>query len=203
MRKDQEIFFNLIEPNSKVIDIGCGEGELLHKLKLEKDAKAHGVELESERVAKCLEKGLSVIQGDADFDLDYYPNKELAGNPFDYVILANTLQVMRNPKHLLENAKRIGKKTLVSVPNFGHYKNMLYLILNGKMPVTSELSYEWYETPNIHFSTLKDFISLINKVGLKIEKSHYIDAKSRLKDLNPNSPNFANIFATKGIFVLG
>lgn len=202
MRKDQEIFFDYIKPNSKVIDIGCGEGELLYSLKKEKDIKAHGVELESERVAKCLSKGLSVIQGDADFDLDHYPNKEEASRPFDYVILANTMQVMRNPEHLLKNAKRIGKQTLVSTPNFGHYKNRLYLMLKGKMPVTSELSYQWYETPNIHFSTIRDFIELISKIGFNIAESKYINSKGEVHKMNLKNPSYANIFATSGIFIL-
>lgn len=202
MRKDQDIFFNIIEPKSKVIDIGCNEGDLLYKLKTEKNIKAHGVEIESERVAKCLERGLSVIQGDADFDLDHYPNKEEAASPFDYVVLANTMQVMRKPKHLLENAKRIGKKTLVSIPNFGYYKTRFYLMFKGKMPVTSELSYEWYETPNIHFSTLRDFIELTKKIGFEIEKSMYTDASGNIKELNPKSLTYPNIFATNGVFVL-
>ncbi len=202
MKKDQDIFFDIIEQNSKVIDIGCGEGELLYKLSQEKNIQAHGVEIETERVAKGLSKGISIIQGDADFDLEHYPNKEDASKPFDYVVLANTMQVMKNPEHLLKNAKRIGNKTLVSIPNFGFYKNRLYLMLKGKMPVTSELSYEWYETPNIHFSTLRDFIELATRIGFKIEQSQYIDGKGNVKKFNHNSPQFANIFATNGIFIL-
>lgn len=202
MRKDQEIFFEIIKANSKVIDIGCGEGELLHKLKLEKNILPHGVEIESSRVAKCLEKGLAVIQGDADFDLEHYPNKEDASKAFDYIILANTMQVMRHPKHLLQHARRIAHKTLVSVPNFGYYKNRLYLGLKGKMPVTSELSYQWYETPNIHFSTIRDFIELAQKVGFNIEESKYITTSGEVKSFNHTHPSIANIFGTNGIFLL-
>lgn len=202
MRKDYEIFFDNIKTYSKVMDIGCGEGEFLEILKRQKSCHVFGIEIESERVAAALNKGISVVQADADHDLQFYPSKETSPEPFDYLILANTLQVMRRPKNTLEHARRISKKVLVSIPNFGFISNRIALLTKGKMPVTKQLSYEWYETPNIHFSTITDFIDLIDKVGFTIEKSYYIDQGTDAKEFHSNNPTIANLFGRNGVFIL-
>ncbi len=202
MRQDYKIFLDCIKTYSKVIDVGCGEGEFLEILKQQKSCHVFGIEVESEKVATALSRGVSVIQGDADKDLGYYPNKETAPSAFDYLILANTLQVMKNPKEILEHAKRISKKTLVSTPNFGFVANRFQFLSKGKMPVTKQLSYEWYDTPNIHFSTITDFIDLLKQVGFTIEKSYYIDGGNDAKEFDSKNPTVANLFGREGIFVL-
>jgi len=202
MRKDYEIFFKHIKPQSKVLDIGCGEGEFLEILKNVYSCHAYGIDIESERVASALSKGLSVVQGDADKELQFFPAKEVAPEAFDYAILANTLQAMKHPKETLEQARRVSKKTLVSIPNFGFYANRLQLLLKGKMPVTKQLSYEWYETPNIHFSTLTDFIVLVKKVGYNIDYSYYITDSGVPRRFSPSTPHMANLFGRTGVFVL-
>jgi methionine biosynthesis protein MetW len=207
MRPDQKIFFEYIQPNSKVIDVGCGEGVYLERLKKQKNIKAFGIEIESEKVATAVAKGISVIQGDGDFDLKFYPSKEAAsqnnsGKGFDYSILAESLQVMKHPRDVLEECKRISTQVLVSIPNFGYIKNRLQLGFLGIMPVTKELSFEWYETPNIHFSTIKDFIALIDDIGFKIQHSYAQMPNGSVRKFNPKKPFLVNAFAVKGIFVL-
>jgi methionine biosynthesis protein MetW len=202
MREDHKIFLDIIKPNSKVIDIGCGGGEFLEVLKREKKVQAYGLEIDPANVANAVSKGISAIQGDADSDLKYYPSKHETSAPFDYAILANTLQVMKNPKDILEHAARISNKVLVSIPNFGHYRNRLYLLINGKMPVTSQLSFQWYETPNIHFSTLKDFVELAEKIGCKVERKFYTTSAETTKEYKNDNLTFANILGEKGVFVI-
>ena len=202
MRQDYEIFFDNIAAGSKVLDVGCGRGEFLELIKRQKQCRAYGIELDSLKVSECLNKGLSVIQGDAGEELKFFPEKNNAPDIFDYVILANTLQVMQSPKEILTDASKIGSKILISSPNFGYYKNRLYLAFKGKMPVTSQLSYQWYETPNIHFSTITDLLELARKVGLKIEDAYYIDNKDKVKEFNISSPQIPNLLGRSSIFVL-
>lgn len=196
MRTDLEKIAELIEPNTKVFDIGCGTGALLELLARDKNVDARGIELESQRVSESVSKGLSVIQGDADTDLKNYPDK-----CFDYVVLGQTLQVTKHPKDTLANALRIGKKVIVSIPNFGHWSNRAYLFTRGRMPVTKQLSYEWYDTPNIHFCTIKDFIVLCQELGASIEKKFYLTESGKVKSFNGNK-GIANLFGQFGIFVL-
>jgi methionine biosynthesis protein MetW len=205
MRADQKIFFDYIKPNSKVIDIGCGEGNYLQKLKNQKQIKAFGLEISAEKVASAVTKGISVIQGDGDFDLAAYPTKNEGENNkgFDYTILADSLQVMKKPKEVLENCQRISNEILVSIPNFGYYKNRMQLFFQGIMPVTKELSYEWYETPNIHFSTIRDFINLCDKIGLNIKEAHAEMIDGNVKKFNPKKCGRMNLVAQRGIFILG
>jgi methionine biosynthesis protein MetW len=205
VNKDHEIFLNEINNESKVLEVGCGEGDFLSILKNKKNCKCYGLEIESDRVASGLEKGLSIIQGDADYDLINYPDKNNIQNPFDFLIMANSLQVMKKPYEVLCNAKRTSDKILISIPNFGYYKNRLYLGLKGRMPVTSRLSFEWYETPNIHFSTIRDFIEMAEKIGLEVEKSYYVRGrgkKAKIVEFNSSKPSIANIFGHQGIFIL-
>lgn len=197
LRADQKIIAKLIEANTKVIDIGCGEGELLSFLEAEKNIHGHGLEIESGKVSTAVSRGLSVIQGDGDNDLKHYPN-----NAFDYAILGQTLQIMQQPKEVLEETLRIAKKVIVAIPNFGHIANRIYFSSRGRMPVTKKLSYQWYETPNIHFCTIKDFVALARELGCRIEKQLYITNSGKPHKFSGDGSLIANIFGEYGIFVL-
>lgn len=197
LRADQHVIAELITPNTKVMDIGCGEGELLSYLEQEKQVSPHGIEVDSPRVSAALAKGLSVVQGDADSDLQYYPD-----NAFDYVILGMTLQVMRRPKEVLEQSLRIGERVILVIPNFGHIRNRWYLGSRGRMPVTKELSYQWYETPNIHFCTIKDMVALAKELGCEIETRIYLTKDGKPHPFRGNGFLKANLMGEQGIFVL-
>ena len=174
----------LVAPGSKVLDVGCGDGELLRLLAEERKVDGRGIELSQQGVNDCVAKGLSVIQGDADADLVDYP-----GDAFDYVILSQTLQATRQPRVVLEHMLRIGRRAIVSVPNFGHWRVRAQLAFLGRMPVTKSLSQSWYDTPNIHFCTIADFLSLAGDVGATIDKSVALDLKGR--PLNPIWPELS------------
>jgi methionine biosynthesis protein MetW len=156
----------LVTPGSRVLDVGCGDGELLRLLTEERDVDGRGIELSQHGVNDCVAKGLSVIQGDADADLADYPD-----DGFDYVILSQTLQATRRPRVVLEHMLRIGRRAIVSVPNFGHWRVRAQLAFSGRMPVTESLAHSWYDTPNIHFCTIADFVALARDVGATIDKS--------------------------------
>ncbi len=196
LRTDQKIVADLVTKYAKVIDIGCGEGELLAHLVETKKINAHGLEIESERVSKAVAQELSVIQGDADTDLTYYPD-----HGFDIAILALTLQITQHPKDVLTEIMRIAKRAIVVIPNFGHLRNRLYITYRGRMPVNKSLSYEWYDTPNIHFCTIKDFISLAEEIGCTIEKRIAVTGNTHRPFLRYGSFG-ANLFGDQGIFVL-
>lgn len=196
LRPDLQAIANLVPEHSKVLDIGCGNGELLEWLAHNKQASARGLELSQSGVNASIARGLSVIQGDADTDLSEYPDKA-----YDCVILSQTLQTMKDPRAVLGHLVRIGKTAIVSVPNFGYWKNRLYLLLYGRMPVTRTLSYQWYDTPNIHFCTLSDFVTLCDELGITINKRVYVDSNGAPAYFQGRGP-FANIFGEQGIFVL-
>ena len=196
MRRDFDIISKIIKPNTKVLDIGCGTGELLNLLIEEKNIDGRGIEISQSGVSECVKKGLAVIQGDADTDLVYYPEKS-----FDYAIVSQTLQATKHPKDVVSEVVRIAKHAVFSVPNFGYWKSRFYLGFRGRMPVTKDLPYEWYNTPNIHFFTIKDFIVLCDELGYTIENSYYICNKKKYGKPNQNKL-FANLFASKGIFVI-
>jgi len=196
LRPDLNAIAELVSPHSKVLDIGCGEGELLEWLTKNKQVEGRGLELSQAGVNASIAKGLAVVQGDANTDLGYYPS-----NAYDFVILSQTLQTMRDPKNTLKNLSRIGKKIIVSVPNFGYWKNRLYLLFFGKMPVTKTLFYQWYDTPNIHFCTLNDFVDLCEDMNIKIEQQVYVDDKG-IPSYFQGKGAFANIFGEQGIFML-
>src|ERR1700738_5385004 len=155
----------MVEAKSRVLDVGCGDGTLLRLLAEEKGVDARGIELSQRGVNDCVAKGLSVIQGDADTDLADYPD-----NGFDYVILSQTLQATRQPRAVLEHMLRIGRHAIVSFPNFGHWRIRRQIALGGHMPRTENLPYAWYETPNIHFCSIKDFRQLCQVSGAKMEE---------------------------------
>jgi methionine biosynthesis protein MetW len=186
----------LVAPGSRVLDVGCGDGELLRLLVEERNVDGRGVELSQQGVNDCVGKGLSVIQGDADADLVDYPN-----DAFDYVILSQTLQATRQPRVVLEHMLRIGRRAIVSVPNFGHWRVRAQLALLGRMPVTESLSQSWYDTPNIHFCTIDDFVALAGEVGATIVRSAALHPGGR--PLNPIWPKWAwNLFGEQAIFLL-
>ena len=196
IRKDWNLIESLISPQSKVLDIGCGEAGLISQLEKNINAVTHGIEINPELARKAITKGFNIIQGDAEKDLFQFSN-----NSFDYVILSQTLQAMVKPKDVLLSLLRIGGKAIVSFPNFGHWKIRLQLLINGKMPVTDGLPYAWYETPNIHFFTIKDFQNLCNEMNIIIEKSIGLTSKGKQFDIQFGISK-ANLFTSEAIFLL-
>ena len=186
----------LVEKGSRVLDVGCGDGSLLRLLAESRGVDARGIELSQAGVNECVAKGLSVIQGDADTDLFYYPDQS-----FDYVILSQTLQATRQPRAVLEHMLRIGRRAIVSFPNFGHWKIRFQLLTKGRMPVTENLSYSWYETPNIHFCTISDFLDLANDVNAKIEMGAALDREGQPTRV-PLPRALWNVFGEQAVFVL-
>ena len=196
LRKDLDLIANIVEDNSKVIDIGCGNGELLNFLSKNKNSKIQGLEINQKKVNKCVSKGLSVIQGDADKDLGLYPEKS-----FDYVILSQTIQATLEPEKILTELTRIGKRVIVSIPNFGFWKVRLDLLVKGKMPITSKLNSTWFETENIHLCTVSDFTDLCDQLNLKIKQTVTI-ASNKQKMFFGKPNKLANIFAEEAIFLI-
>ena len=196
LRRDLRLIADMVAPRSRVLDIGCGDGALLAYLAREKAVDARGMELSQSGVNACVGHGLSVIQGDADRDLEAYPN-----GAFDVVVLSQTLQATRQPRRVLETLVRIGKQAIVSFPNFGFWRIRLSLLLRGRMPVSELLSNPWYDTPNIHLCTIRDFVGLCDETGVRIEKSVTLDRHGRPFSLDPRG-GLANLLAEQGVFVL-
>jgi methionine biosynthesis protein MetW len=196
LRGDLAMVAELIEPGSRVLDVGCGEGELLAHLAREKDVDGRGIELSQSGVNACVRHGLSVIQGDADSDLAAYPS-----DSFDFVVLSQTLQATRHPRIVIEQLVRIGRRAIVSFPNFGHWKIRLHILLTGRMPVTHLLNHDWYDTPNIHLCTVRDFVTLTGALGVAIDKSVTLDRAGRPFSLDPRG-SLANLLAEQGLFML-
>ena len=189
------IITELVENNSRVLDLGCGDGELLKRLIKEKNVKGSGIEINQENVIKALEKGLSIIQGDIDEGLKQFPDKS-----YDYVILNQTLQSTFNPVYVLEEMLRVGKKCVVSFPNFAYWKVRFDLMFNGRMPKSSILPFEWHNTPNIHLLTIKDFYALADKLSIKIEKAIFMN-KARVKK-SIKYTHYENFFAEEVLFII-
>ena len=195
-RLDFEIIKNVIQDNSRVLDVGCETGELLKFLNKGKKIDGRGLEISQKNVNICVKYGLSVVQGDADKDLVSYPSES-----FDFVILSQTLQATRSPEKVLNELVRISKYAIVSFPNFGSWLIRLKLLINGVMPKSDSLPYTWYTTPNIHLCTIKDFKKLCNKNSINIEQNFYLN-KNGKKITNPIKKIFNNFFSTSGLFVI-
>ena len=195
-RVDFEVVTSLVSPGSRVLDIGCGDGSLLERLQKDNNVDARGIELEQTNVNQCVARGLAVIQGDADTDLSDYPDDH-----FDYVILSQTLQTVGEPKTVLDEMLRIGKTSIVSLPNFGCIQNRLQILLKGRMPMTKHLPYEWFNTPNIHFCTIRDFLELCKKINGTVERTVAFTASGiRIPIFMPWW--FWNLFGQQAVFLL-
>ncbi len=195
LRADLRLIAEMVKPGSRVLDIGCSDGALLEHLTQVRGVTGRGMELSQRNVNACVGRGLSVIQGDADTDLREYPS-----GAFDYAILSLTLQATRNPRQVIEQMVRIGRHAIVSFPNFAHWRVRLSLLIHGRMPVTDSLPEPWYETPNIHLCTVKDFIALCDDCGVTIQEALVLNDREHRAGLT--NPRLANLFGEKAIFRL-
>ena len=195
-RADHRLIAEMVEPGSRVLDVGCGDGALLQLLRDEKAVDGRGVELAPERVKACVTRGLSVIQGDADRDLPDYPDKA-----FDYAILSLTIQATRYPKTVLENLLRIGRHAIVSFPNFGHWRIRTLFLTTGRMPVTPNLPETWYNSVDAHLCTIKDFVDLVKLVDAEVEDAVAFNSWGKRLPIK-NSLSAQNLFGEKAVFKL-
>jgi methionine biosynthesis protein MetW len=196
IREDLRLVASMIDTGARVLDIGCGDGELLYYLAHERGVDGRGMELSQSGVHACVRHGLPVIQGDADNDLDAYPS-----DAFDYVVLSQTLPATRHPRKVMQNLVRIARHAIVSFPNFGHWRIRLDLMLRGRMPMTALLSAPWYDTPNIHFCTIRDFLALCAEDGIQVERSVTLDRFGRPFSLDP-AGKLANVLSAQAVFQL-
>jgi methionine biosynthesis protein MetW len=196
VRQDFRAIRQLVRPQARILDVGCGEGDLLELLARETEANGRGLEISSEGVSACLARGLSVMQGDADRDLADFPS-----GAFDYVVLSQTLQAVINPRRVLGELLRIGDRAIVSLPNFGHWRVRLDLLVHGRMPVTGALPEPWWSTPNIHLCTMRDFVELTADMGLRIEACFAFANGRPARAIDP-SRAIENLRAESALFLL-
>ena len=196
MKKEFEAISKIIENNKRVLDVGCGDGALMEYLKEKQKNDVRGLEPQKNLVQKCIAKGLPVIEGDAEKELIQFPKKS-----FDYVVLSQTLQAFFNPEEVLEQLLRIGKKTIVTIPNFGYWKVRLHLLFKGTMPITKNLPNEWYNTPNLHMCTIKDFVNFCKNKNIKIDKSMCV-TDEKISEITNKNMSYKNIFSQLGIFLI-
>jgi len=196
MKNEFKVIADLIEKNTRVLDVGCGDGVLMEFLKDNKNIDIRGLEISKNKAQKCIEKGLTVIEGNAEFDLKQFPDKS-----FDYVVLSQTLQAFLNPELVINELLRVGKKAIVTIPNFGYWKVRLHLLLKGTMPVTEALPDQWYDTPNLHMCTIKDFVYFVKSRDIKIFKSLALNKKNTSL-INNNNLEIKNLFSDLGIFLI-
>ena len=197
MKIEFRIISDLIENKSNVLDVGCGDGTLMELLKKTKNANVRGLELNKDNVKRCISKGLPVIEGNAETELIQFPN-----NSFDYVILSQTLQAFFQPENVIKNLLRIGRSSVVSIPNFGYWKVRTSLLLKGKMPVTKNLPNEWYNTPNLHMCTIKDFYYFCEKRNIELKSIVGIN-NSKISKISNKNLELKNFFSEIGIFFIG
>lgn len=192
MRIDQCIIDQWVQPDSRVLDLGCGDGTLLRYLADHKNVRGYGLEISSEGIQACVAKGVNVIEQNLDEGLANFDD-----NSFDTVVMSQTLQTMRRPKRMLAEMTRIGRECIVTIPNFGHWRARLQLLFKGRMPVSDLLPYQWYDTPNIHFCTFRDFEILCREMNLQVVDKAVVAEKSFGKHLSEWNPN---LFAETGVF---
>ena len=197
MKKEFKAIADIIPKNISVLDVGCGDGSLINLLIKEKNIKARGLEIKEEYVKKCISRGLSVIEGDAETELHQFPDKS-----FDFVILSQTLQAFYNPEKVLKDLLRVGKSAIVSIPNFGYWKVRTSLLFFGKMPVTKTLPNNWYDTPNLHMCTIKDLFNFCSDKNIKINKIIGLN-ENRTSEIKKSNLERKNLFSKIGIFWLG
>ena len=196
MKNEFNVIANLIEKDKKVLDVGCADGILMKFLKDNKNTNIRGLEISKEKVQECIAKGLTVIEGNAEKDLKQFPDKS-----FDYVVLSQTLQAFLNPELVLNELLRVGKKVIITIPNFGYWKVRLHLLLKGTMPITKTLPDEWHNTPNLHMCTIKDFVHFVKSRDIKIFKSIALN-KLNTSLINQRNLEIKNLSADLGIFLI-
>ena len=196
MKKEFKVISQIIQSNKRVLDIGCGDGTLMEYLKLNQQNDVRGLEPQKDLVQKCIEKGLSVIEGDAEKELVQFPDKS-----FDYAVLSQTLQAFFFPEKVLNQLLRIGKQTIVSIPNFGYWKVRLHLLFKGTMPITKNLPDEWYNTPNLHMCTIQDFVNFCKNKNIKIDRTSCL-TNEKISEITSSNILYKNIFSQLGIFLI-
>jgi len=197
MKKEFKVIADLLPKNVRVLDVGCGDGSLMDLLINEKNIDARGLELEKENIKKCIYKGLTVIEGNAETELHQFPDQS-----FDFVVLSQTLQAFHNPEKVLKDLLRVGKSVIVSIPNFGYWKVRASLLFFGKMPVTKTLPNFWYNTPNIHMCTIKDLFNFCENKDIKINKVVGVN-EDKTSEIKKNNLELKNFFSKLGIFLIG
>ena len=197
MKKEFKVIADLLPNDTRVLDVGCGDGSLMNFLVKEKNIEVRGLELEKHNVQECIYKGLPVIQGNAETELYQFPNQS-----FDYVVLSQTLQAFYNPDKVLKELLRIGKSVIVSIPNFGYWKVRTSLLFFGKMPITNALPNSWYDTPNLHMCTIKDLFNYCDDQNIKIQKVIGVN-EDKISLIKKNNLEIKNFFFKLGIFLIG
>ena len=196
MKKEFKIIADLVEKNSRVLDVGCGDGELMNFILSNISNDIRGIEISKLNVQKCISKGLTVIEGDAEKDLFQFPDAS-----FDFVILSQTLQAFLYPEKVLDELLRVGKKAIVTIPNFGHWKVRLNLLFKGTMPITKTLPHKWHNTPNLHMCTIKDFFNFCDEKEIKFIKSLAL-SHEKVLNISKNNLGVRNFFSDLGIFLI-
>ena len=196
MKEEFKVISKLIDERSRVLDVGCGDGILMEYLSKNKVVDVRGLEISKEKVKKCLSNGLAVVEGNAEYDLKQFPDLS-----FDYVILSQTLQAFMSPEKVIKDLLRVGKKVIVTIPNFGHWKVRLDLLFKGEMPITKNLPYEWYNTPNLHMCTIQDFYNFCNNKGINIFKTISLNGQKTSK-ITASNLKYKNLISELGIFLL-
>jgi methionine biosynthesis protein MetW len=197
MKKEFKVIADLLPNNTRVLDVGCGDGSLMNFLVREKNIEVRGLELEKQNVQECIYKGLPVIQGNAETELYQFPNQS-----FDYVVLSQTLQAFYNPDKVLKELLRIGKSVIISIPNFGYWKVRTSLLFFGKMPMTKTLPNSWYNTPNLHMCTIKDLFNYCDEQSIKIQKVIGVN-EDKISLIKKSNLEIKNFFSKLGIFLIG